>query len=1080
MDKQKGILDEVFGQSLDRRSFLVGSAAVGCAALVGSSLEWQNLMQKADAGTLTPADEYKLNQAERTIYTVCLNCNTGCGVKAKIADGGLVKVDGNPYSPWTMMPHLDYNRKVQEAARIDGAICPKGQASLQIYYDPYRIRKVLKRAGKRGENKWVTVPFDQAVNEIVNGGKLFAKVPGEENREVEGLKSLYAVKDPKVMKDMGDAVSQIWAEKDKAKKQALVQAFQQKFKEHLGAMIDPAHPDFGPKNNQFCFWWGRLKDGRGDIIKRFTLDSMGSTNAHGHTTVCQGSLYFTGKAMSEQWRYDAKKNAYSWTGGQKFYWQGELEGAEFVIFVGANVFEANYGPPMRTQRITEGVSSGRLKYAVIDPVYRKATAHAWKWVPVKPGRDAAIALGMIRWILDNKKYDAKYLSCANKAAAKAAGEPTWCNASWLVKLVDGKPRGLLKGQEAGLPDVMLEKDGKSYRQENFVAMSGGQPAAVDPYDEKTAVNGDLFYQGEVNGIKVKTALQILLEEAASKSIAEWAKEADVKPADLEELAREFTSHGKKAVVDIHRGVSQHTSGYYNVLAWNTLNLLIGNLDHRGGFIKLSTFSHRGDKAGQSYNVSKHPKKLAGFGLNIIRAGTKYEDTTIFNGYPAKRAWFPLASDIHQEVATSAGDQYPYQLKCLIMYMNSAIYSVPSGQGIIDALSDPKKLPLVISSDIMVGETSLYADYIFPDLTYLERWEFHGSHPNIPFKVQPVRQPAAIPLTETVKVFGQEMPCSIEALLLALAEKMNLPGFGPDGFDKGVALSHFDHQYLKQVANIATDGKAVPDADDEEVKIFLEARKHLPKTVFDPERWKAACGGEKFWRKVIYVLNRGGRFEEHAAAWDGTKVKNKYGTYASMYCEKTATTRNAMNGQYFNGIATYVPDITDCTGKKVDDSAGGYDLTLLTGKTIQHTKSRTNGSYWLLALEPENGLKINPVDAKRLGFKDGDRVKVVSATNPDGVWKLGALGDMPIAGKLQVTEGIRPGVVDFSLGSGHFASGSRDVSIDGQVIKGDGRRGKGIHANAVMRADPLVKNTGLQDVIGGSIVFYDTQVKLVRV
>ena len=80
MDKQKGVLDELLGQSLDRRSFLAGSAAVGCAALVGSSLEWQSLMQKASAGTLTPADEYKLNQAERTIYTVCLNCNTGCGI----------------------------------------------------------------------------------------------------------------------------------------------------------------------------------------------------------------------------------------------------------------------------------------------------------------------------------------------------------------------------------------------------------------------------------------------------------------------------------------------------------------------------------------------------------------------------------------------------------------------------------------------------------------------------------------------------------------------------------------------------------------------------------------------------------------------------------------------------------------------------------------------------------------------------------------------------------------------------------------------------------------------------------------
>lgn len=1071
-------MDQIMDHRLNRRSFLAGGAVAGCAAFAGTSQVWRDMLQKASAGALSPEDEYKLNQAERTIYTVCLNCNTGCGIKAKLVDGNLVKVDGNPYSPWTMTPHLAYDQKVRDAARIDSAICPKGQASLQIYYDPYRIRKVLKRAGKRGENKWITVPFDQAVSEIVSGGKLFAKVPGEENREVEGLKTLFAVTDPKVMKDMGEAVDKIWAEKDKGKKQTLVAEFQTKFKDHLGAMIDPAHPDFGPKNNQFCFWWGRLKDGRGDIIKRFTLDSFGSTNAHGHTTVCQGSLYFTGKAMSEQWLYDAKKNAMSWTGGQKFYWQGELEGAEFVIFVGANVFEANYGPPMRTQRITEGLSSGRLKYAVIDPVYRKAASHAWKWLPVKPGRDAAIALGMIRWILDNKKYDAKYLASANKAAAKAAGEPTWCNASWLVKMDGGKPRGLLRAHEAGMPDTMAEKNGKTFRMEKFVAVAGGQPAAVDPYDEKDSVNGDLFYTGEVNGIRVKTVLQVLLEEASTRSLTEWAKEADLPASDIEELAREFTSHGKKAVCDIHRGVSQHTSGYYNVLAWNTLNLLIGNLDHRGGFIKLSTFNHRGDKAGQAYNVGKHPKKLPGFGLNIIRAGTKYEDSTIFQGYPAKRPWFPLASDIHQEIATSAGDQYPYQIKCLMLYMASPVYSVPSGQGIIDALSDPHKLPLVIASDIMVGETSLYADYIFPDLSYMERWEFHGSHPNIPFKVQPVRQPAALPLTETVKVFGQEMPCSIEALLLGLAEKMNMPGFGPDGFEKGVPLTHFDHHYLKQVANIATDGKAIPDADEEEVKIFLEARKHLPRSVFDPERWKESCG-DKFWRKVIYVLNRGGRFEDYAAAWDGTKVRNKYGTYVNLYCEKTAMTRNAMSGQYFNGIATYVPDTIDCTGKKIDDSANGYDLTLLTGKVIQHTKSRTSAAYWLQALEPENGLLINPIDAKRLSLKDGERIRVISATNPDGVWKLGALGDMPIVGKLRVTEGIRPGVVNFSLGFGHFSSGSRDITIDGQVIKGDERRGKGIHANAAMRADPVVKNTGLQDMIGASIVFYDTQVKLVR-
>ena len=58
---------------------------------------------------------------------------------------------------------------------IEGSLCPKGQAGIQALYDPYRIVKVLKRAGKRGENKWKSVPFEQAVDEIVNGGNLFGE-----------------------------------------------------------------------------------------------------------------------------------------------------------------------------------------------------------------------------------------------------------------------------------------------------------------------------------------------------------------------------------------------------------------------------------------------------------------------------------------------------------------------------------------------------------------------------------------------------------------------------------------------------------------------------------------------------------------------------------------------------------------------------------------------------------------------------------------------------------------------------------------------------------------------------------------
>ena len=66
-----------------------------------------------------------------------------------------------------------------------------------------------------------------------------------------------------------------------------------------------------------------------------------------------------------------------------------------------------------------------------------------------------------------------------------------------------------------------------------------------------------------------------------------------------------------------------------------------------------------------------------------------------------------------------------------------------------------------------------------------------------------------------------------------------------------------------------------------------------------------------------------------------------------------------------------------------------------------------------------------------------------------------------------------------MGHGHWADGAGDVVIDGQVIEGDPRRGTGIHANAALRVDPVIKNTTLSGLTGGSAVFYDTQVKVTR-
>ncbi|MEF3255518.1 MAG: molybdopterin-dependent oxidoreductase, partial [Deferribacterales bacterium] len=1003
-----------------------------------------------------------------------------------VVDGVAVKIDGNPYNPGGMLANISENVDIKEAAKIDSAICPKGQAGIQTNYDPYRITKVLKRAGKRGEGKWVTIPFEQAINEIVNGGKLFAHVPGEENRYVEGIKDVAVVKDPEMFKRLDAAIKEIFKAKDK---KTAVEEFKAKNPDLLPYLIDPDHPDLGFKNNQIIYAWGRKKGGRTEFYSTFFKNYVGTVNTHGHTTVCQGSLYFTCKALSEKWEYN------KFGGGKKFYFQADTLNSKFVLFVGANLFDGNYGPTNRTLRLTEKLAKGELQIAVADPRFNKLASKAKYYLPVKPGTDAALFMAIMNWMITNDRIDKKFLRNANKKAAEESKETSWTNATLLVKIDEnGKPGKFLRAHEIGLgePVKVKDKDGKEHTLEFLVAVdeNSGLPVGVDYNNDylKQPVYGKLFVDttfddGKGGKIRVKSALQILKEEVTSKSIEEWAKICDCPAETIKAVAKELTDAGKRGAVDVHRGVSQHTNGFYNVTSAMTVNMLLGNFDHAGGMIVASTYNYTGGKDTQPFNFGKAMKgKVSPTGISIIRHGVKYEDTTLFAGYPAKRNWWPLSSDIYQEIIPSMGHKYPYQAKICFYYMGAPTYSLPAGHTNIELLADTAKVPLFIATDLVIGSTSMYADYIFPDLTYLERWEFNGSHPNMPSKVQPVRQPVVASPNELVKVFGEEQPLSFETVLLAIAEKMGYKGYGKDAFGPGQDFTRPDDLYIRFVANLATDGKPVPDASDEEVRIFLEARKHLPKSVFDPERWQMIAGSN--WRKVIYVLNRGGRFQDYSdvqKAIDAGKAPNPFKSSLNIYQEKTAGTKNAFTGKSNPGYAKYIP-ISVTIGKSLEEVGftNGYDLHLITQRDITQTKSRTVTNYWSLAIYPENYIVINPVDASRYGLKHGDKAKLVSATNPDGIWDFKNGVKRPVIGKVFVTETIKPGVVTFTLGHGHWATGASDQIIDGKVIKGDPRRASGLHGNCVMAVDPHLKNTCLIDPVGGSAVFYDSIVSIKKV
>jgi anaerobic selenocysteine-containing dehydrogenase len=1060
---------------LNRREFLRKGALLGAGALVLKDAQ----ALPFDEST---ADEYKVNKPENIIYSSCLQCNTGCGIKCKLVDGILLKIDGNPYNPWTLSPHIPYKTDLKSASLIDGAICPKGQAGIQTVYDPYRIVRVLKRAGKRGENKWITISFEQAIKEICEGGKIFSHIPEEKDRVVEGLKDIIKLRDPSVSKQMSEMVNQILEEKDKDKKVALVAEFKKKFKSNLDVLIDPEHPDLGPKNNQIVLMWGRMKAGREDLYKRFAA-ALGTVNAHGHTTVCQGSLYFTCKALNAEYKEG------KFGGGNKFYFQADLYNAKYVVFIGANLFEANYGPSNRSPLVTRRLVEGDLKFAVVDPRLSKLANKAHLWLPIKPVTDAALGMAVIRYLIESKSINERFLSAANMAAAKSIGEKSFSNGTWLVEVKDGNPTIFARASEIMIQGKPLKneekrktKEGKEYVEKFLTVYKDGKLIPVDPNDDENPVFGDLFVDITTDdGKRLKSALQIIYEEARSKTIEEWSKICELDTKLVYKLCEEIARHRDSCAIDLHRGPAQHSNGFYNILTWMTVNILLGNIDHKGGMIKASTWDINGK--GKLFDLKSHPGKISSFGLNIIRSNIPYEKTTIFRGYPAKRNFYPLASDVYEEIIPSAYDQYPYPIKALFLYMGSPVYSLPAGHKQIEALKDINKIPLIIASDILVGTTSIYADYIFPDLSYLERWEFQGSHPNIPFKVQNIRQPVISPLTEKCTVYGYDIPISFEAMILKIAEFLNLPGFGKDAFGKGLDLKHPDDLYLRQVANVAFGEKEdasqnVPDADDNEVEIFIKSHRHIDRSMFDVERIKRIVG-DKMFRKVVYVLNRGGRFEDYEKAFIGEYFAHPYAALLNIYQEKTYKTIHSGTGKHLKGYATYIP-VADYLGREPIELKNGYDLHMITNRTILHTKSRTISNYYLQPMMPENEILINSIDAKRYGLKKGDFARIVSYTNAEGVWDISDKYKRNVIGRIRITETVKPGIITFVLGFGHWATGGSDIIINGEVIKGDARRAAGFHANSVMWVDPYLKNTCFIDPVGGSVGFYDTFVKLVRI
>ncbi|MGD9213312.1 MAG: molybdopterin-dependent oxidoreductase, partial [Desulfobacteraceae bacterium] len=135
---------------LSRRCFL-SLAAGGAAGTVLSPLPWKMMDDSAIWSQNWPWTPVPPDGEGTYAKSTCTLCPGGCGISVRRIDDRAIKIEGAEDHPLN-----------------DGGVCMLGLSGLQLLYGPNRIQAPLKRVGDRGQGRWQTISWEQAIGEVAH------------------------------------------------------------------------------------------------------------------------------------------------------------------------------------------------------------------------------------------------------------------------------------------------------------------------------------------------------------------------------------------------------------------------------------------------------------------------------------------------------------------------------------------------------------------------------------------------------------------------------------------------------------------------------------------------------------------------------------------------------------------------------------------------------------------------------------------------------------------------------------------------------------------------------------------------
>ena len=219
--------------------------------------------------------------------------------------------------------------------------------------------------------------------------------------------------------------------------------------------------------------------------------------------------------------------------------------AEYIIVWGTNpaVTMQSFFPDLLTAQ------ANGAKMVMVDPVYNETAAKSDEWVPLLPGSDTAFALGMMKVIIDENRYDEEFILAHSS----------------FPFLVD---------KAAGIPALLDEEDAAS-----FMVLDGNTNSVVR--HDTPNISPVLSVKGTAFESRYITQFDMLYEECLPWTPEAVAEESGI-PADVTvRLAREYSATKKSMIIQNMGGFQRTEWGSYAVVAHCALAVLTGNVGAAG-------------------------------------------------------------------------------------------------------------------------------------------------------------------------------------------------------------------------------------------------------------------------------------------------------------------------------------------------------------------------------------------------------------------------------------------------------------------------------------------------------------------